>query len=101
MCVLHATPQWDLASRYSSWPKLLRITAYFYRFLSRLRLSKHSNIAFLFPEEIQNAKRYSKTMQSDMFPNEIAGLKQKRLVPKSSPLSVLNSYINENGLIRI
>ncbi|KYN39315.1 hypothetical protein ALC56_06302, partial [Trachymyrmex septentrionalis] len=53
MCVLHATPQWDLASRYSSWPKLLRITAYLYRFLSRLRLSKHSNIASLFPEEIQ------------------------------------------------
>ena len=40
-------------------------------------------------------------MQSDMFPNEIVGLKQTRLVPKSSPLSVLNPYINENGLIRI
>ena len=40
-------------------------------------------------------------MQLDMFPNEIAALKQKRLVPKSSPLSVLNPYIDEDGLIRI
>ena len=40
-------------------------------------------------------------MQLDMFPNEIAALKQKRLVSKSSPFSVLNPYIDEDGLIRI
>ncbi|XP_018338771.1 PREDICTED: uncharacterized protein LOC108746473 [Trachymyrmex septentrionalis] len=40
-------------------------------------------------------------MQSDMFPNEIAALKQKRLVTKNCPLSVLNPYMNEDKLIRI
>jgi len=39
-------------------------------------------------------------MQSDMFFNEIAALKQKRLVSKSSPFSVLNPYIDEDGRIR-
>ncbi|KYN12098.1 hypothetical protein ALC57_15733 [Trachymyrmex cornetzi] len=79
-CALHATPNWDRASRYSSWPQLLRITAYLYRFLNRLRRSKNPlmTIATLLPEEIQNAKRYwLKTMQSDMFPNEIVALNQK------------------------
>jgi len=33
---MHATLNWNLASRYCSWPKLLRITAYLYRFLNRL-----------------------------------------------------------------
>jgi len=32
---------WDLASRYSSWPKLLRTTIYMYRFLNRFRRSKN------------------------------------------------------------
>ncbi|XP_032684998.1 uncharacterized protein LOC116850611 [Odontomachus brunneus] len=40
-------------------------------------------------------------MQSDMFRDEIVALSQKRSVPKSSPLSVLNPYMDEHGLIRI
>jgi len=40
-------------------------------------------------------------MQSDMFLNEIAALKHQRLVPKNSLLSVLNPYMDEDGLIAI
>jgi len=36
-----------------------------------------------------------------MFPNEIAVLKHKHLVPQNSPLFVLNPYMDEVGLIRI
>jgi len=105
VCTLHATPTWDLASRYSSWPKLLRTTALYYslyRFLNRFRRSKKpANTATLLPEEIQNAKCYwLKTMLSNMFPNENA-LKHKRLVSKNSPIFVLNPYMDKDGLIRI
>jgi len=89
------TPNWDFVSRYSLWPKLLRTTAYLYRFLNRLWLFKNpqANIAILLPEKIQNAKRYwLKIMQSIMFPDEIAALIHKRLIPKNSPL-FLNSYM--------
>ena len=65
---LHATPNWDLASRYSSWPKLLRTTTYLYRFLNRFRRSKkQANNATLLLEEIQNAKRYSKSCSQSCF----------------------------------
>ena len=89
---------WDLALFFM--PKLLRTTVYLYRFLNRLRHSKNpqANTVTLLPEKIQNAKCYwLKTMQSNMFPNEIA-LKHKRLVLKNSPLFVLNPYMNEDGL---
>ena len=102
MCVSHATPQWDFASRYSSWPKLLRITAYLYRFLRRVDsdfLNTRERILHLCSQK--KVRTQLKTMQSDMFANEIATLKQRRLIPKSSALSVLNSYIDEDGLIRI
>ncbi|XP_018371806.1 PREDICTED: uncharacterized protein LOC108766801 [Trachymyrmex cornetzi] len=103
-CASHTTPDWDLASRYSSWPKLLRITAYLYRCLNRVRRTKNpqSDTAILISEEIQTAKRYwLKIMQSDLFSNEIVALNQKRAVSKSSPLSILNPYMDEDGLIRI
>ena len=83
-------------SHYSSWPKLLWTIAYLYRFLNPLRRSKNpqANIATLLPDEIQNAKRYwLKTMQSTMFPNEIAAL--TCLVPKKSSLYALNPYGRE------
>jgi len=40
-------------------------------------------------------------MQSHMFLNKIAALKHQRPVPKNSPLSVLNSYVDEDRFIRI
>ncbi|KYM85827.1 hypothetical protein ALC53_04412 [Atta colombica] len=79
------------------------------RFLNRLRCSKNpqANTTTLLPEEIQKltkvlAKHYwLKTMQATMFPNEIAAVTYKRLVPKNSSLYALNPYMDENGLVRI
>jgi len=100
VCALHTTLNWNLASRYSSWPKLLRTIAYLYPFLNGFRRSKNLQATYLLPEEIQNAKRYwLKTTQSTMFPNEIVALTHKHLVqPKNSPL-FLNPYMDD-GLIR-
>jgi len=38
VCILDSAPCWDLDSRYSSWPELLRITVHLYRFLNRFRM---------------------------------------------------------------
>ncbi|XP_018392979.1 PREDICTED: uncharacterized protein LOC108772033 [Cyphomyrmex costatus] len=104
VCALHATSTWDLESRYSSWPKLLRITAYLYHFLNRLRACKDSQFCAvtLIPKKIQQAKSYwLGRMQSHMFPSEIAALNQQRPLPKNSPLSTLNPYLDKEGLIRL
>ncbi|XP_018392969.1 PREDICTED: uncharacterized protein LOC108772023, partial [Cyphomyrmex costatus] len=101
---LLASPSWDLETRYSSWPKLLRVTAYLYRFITRLRAPNKTkpHINTLLPEEIQKAKsHWLKRMQSDKFPKEIAALSKQRPLPKGSALSSLNPYYDEEGLLRI
>lgn len=104
LCALHSTPSWNLASRYSSWPKLLRVTAHLYRFINRVRAptGKFPHIATLNPEDIQKAKYYwLKTIQSDLFPNEISTLTRHLPLPKTSPLSSLNPYFDAEGLLRV
>ncbi|XP_043264164.1 uncharacterized protein LOC122404299, partial [Colletes gigas] len=104
---------WELETRYSSWPKLLRITAYLKRFVQNLRrksgkaeltkLESPSNNAILVltPDEISQSKLFwLKKIQSDVFQPELERLKASRRVSTSSSLISLNPYIDANGLIR-
>jgi len=87
-----------------SWPILLRITAYLYRSLIRVRSSKTAlpYAANLRTEEIQKAKRYwLETIQSDMFPNKISALARQCPLPENRQLCALNPYFDEDELIRI
>jgi len=100
MWALHSAPHWDLDSRYSSWLKL-RITAYLYRFLNRIRPAKTalSHAAILHPEEIQKVKRLAQN-------HAIRHISQWNLSfnpvsVKNSPLHALNLYFDEDGLIHI
>ncbi|XP_011687752.1 PREDICTED: uncharacterized protein LOC105449960 [Wasmannia auropunctata] len=100
--VFHSAPNWDLASRFSSWPKLLRVTAYLYRFLSRQKRSDSFSSASLQPDEIDKAKFYwLRSIQADMFPLELAALSRQSPLPKSSSLSSLNPYLDSDGLLRV
>ncbi|XP_076660639.1 uncharacterized protein LOC143363994 [Halictus rubicundus] len=98
-----STPDpFDLASRYSSWPKLIRVTAYVQRFIKRLRSQPcgYEMTAFL-PDEVASAKsHWLKRIQADTFPQELRTLAAHGTVPKSSPLSSLNPYLDSDGLIR-
>jgi len=97
VCALHTTLNWNLASRYYSWPcyELLLIC-----FLNRLRRFKNLRISQLCPEEIRQTL-LAQSHAVNMFPNEIVALTHKRLVPKNSPFFVLNPYLDENKLICI
>ncbi|XP_076660904.1 uncharacterized protein LOC143364423, partial [Halictus rubicundus] len=82
---------WDLATRFSSWPKLLRVTAYILRFIKRLQsyrnLSESStsateghsencpNPSALLPIEIRQARTYwLKHIQQTVLPVEFQRL---------------------------
>lgn len=104
--------KWDLATRFSSWPRLLRVTAYVIRFTQKIRRhavlpvqpeqSESANFIALSPDEIQEAKRYwLKTMQLEMFPDELSKLQNQSPVPKSSSLASLNPYVDSQGLLRV
>ncbi|XP_076661083.1 uncharacterized protein LOC143364873 [Halictus rubicundus] len=97
--VATAPDQWDLASRFSSWPKLLRVTAYLLRFASKLRsplplsrslaLAKDghsatfSETSALLPDEIRKARTFwLKYIQRAVHPIEVRSLQQRLPVPQ-------------------
>ncbi|XP_071581069.1 uncharacterized protein [Temnothorax nylanderi] len=110
-CVARAIEPWDLATRYSSWTKLLRVTAYLMRFAKILRSRLNSipdssaevNLSLaLAPREIQTAKIFwLKEIQGETFPQETASLTANSRVSKSSSLVALNPYLDTDGLIRV
>jgi len=106
-----ATILWDLSRRYSSWPKLLRITAYLYRFItnSRARITdtnfticKSGDPLYLNPTEIKCAETFwVRSLQSEIFPCEMSLLRKTTPIKKSSPLLSLNPYLDTERLIRV
>ncbi|XP_076299352.1 uncharacterized protein LOC143218193 [Lasioglossum baleicum] len=118
---LHTVPSpeaWDLATQFSSWTKLLRVTAYVLRFIAKLRptnnhsmssasaVEGHSETSLtpsaLLTTEIRRARTYwLKTIQRTVLPIEFQHLHQKLRLPRRSPLSSLNPYLDSEGLIRV
>jgi len=100
---------WDLASRYSSWPKLVRVTAYLFKFINQLRSAKaHAVLAntssALTVDDCNIARNFClKRIQEETFSQERTALLQhKPLSTKSALVSLkLNPYIGEDQLIRV
>ena len=91
---------------YSSWSKLVRITAWVQRFLklylAKLRKLPCSFTPYLTFVEMKNAETgWCVYLQSIQFPNEFRLLKDKEPVSSKSPLAALNPYIDSEGLIRV
>lgn len=101
---------WDLATRYSSWTRLLRVTAYLRRFGRNCRsrserpnatASERRRVA-LVPSEIRAAKFFwLRQLQSQSFPDERRCLAQSRPVAPRSPFASLAPYLDSDGLIRV
>ncbi|GAB1865895.1 Gag-pol protein [Camponotus japonicus] len=100
--------QWDLATSYSTWPKLIRVTAYVLRFASKCRnLSQNSKELqspgqALTATECQTARQFwIRTMQSSEFTKELNALQLNRALPKNSPLLPLRPFLDKDGIIRV
>lgn len=99
---------WELASRYSSWPKLIRVTAYIIRYVSRLRSPVKPRNQYaessssLSADECQVARTFwLKQIQRDIFPLERAALLQKKSVSSKSSILSLNPFLGDDELIRV
>lgn len=89
-------------TRYSSFWRLVRITAYLLRFINRCRLKHNRCEQFLSTLELQEAKEILvKVVQQETFAEELNLLGLKQSLPKSSPLK--NSYpiVDEKGILRV
>lgn len=110
-----APPEWDLSTRFSSWTKLVHVTAYVMRFTGHLRqrskqrstinnseIAKEFQSTNLLPEEVKNAQTFWLiSVQRRLFSREYALLQNACRVHKNSKLSALNPYLDESGLIRV
>ncbi|XP_029161155.1 uncharacterized protein LOC114932909 [Nylanderia fulva] len=104
--VLHVegTPEWDLPYRYSSWTKLIRVTAYAYRFISRSAKQRNfeANVALsLNADELKRAEMFWVSYtQRKSFDSELKALKREENLPRKSPLKPLNPFIRKDSLLR-
>lgn len=104
----HPFLQWDLAQRYSSWPTLIRVTAYVLRFVNRCRrrdktgrLASPPGVALLADDWSKSRAFWLKTIQEELFFEEIHALKNQLTIPTKSPLISLNPFVDQAGLLRV
>ncbi|XP_071631893.1 uncharacterized protein [Temnothorax longispinosus] len=103
--IVKPVEKWDLAARYSSWPKLIRVTAYILRFASRTRrietnVNEASPLA-LSADECRLARDFwLRRIQEEEFPGEREALLSQKTISSKSALISLNPFIGEDKLIR-
>lgn len=92
----------SLIERFSSYWKLLRVTAYIFRFINRCRKKHQQHESFITIPELKFAKEaLVKTVQHQVFADEIKALKRKQTVPTRSPLKNLCIVLDSEGILRI
>ncbi|XP_029160141.1 uncharacterized protein LOC114932141 [Nylanderia fulva] len=99
---------WDLAARYSSWPRLIRVTAYIMRFISKLkrhlvpRDTCDEGSRSISALECRKARDFwLSQIQSKLFAREKESLLQQRSIPAKSALLFLTPFLGEDKLIRV
>ena len=88
--------------RYSDWRRLIRVQSWVLRFISNCRLEKQERShGELQCEEIKDSEiLLIKACQQEAFTEEYRALLQKKVLPASSKLLVLNPQLDEDGLMR-
>ena len=85
-------------NRYSSWMKLLRVTAYVLRYTRRSRAEKGLEVC---AEEVRSAEElWNESIQYQSFPDEICHLVRARKLPVPPLVRQFNLYLDDSGLIR-
>lgn len=95
-------PEVSLYERYSSYWKLIRVTAYVLRFIKRCRSKNYAKEISITVPELQAAKEaLVKGVQYQAFPDEIKALNKKQPIPSKSPLKNLHLGIDTKGILRV
>ncbi|XP_060536764.1 uncharacterized protein LOC132708412 [Cylas formicarius] len=91
-----------LIERFSTYRKLIRITAYVLRFGYNLRHKKARRFDTLLQCELDNAiTKLCINIQHQVFQTEIKCLNSNQNIPKGSKLLALSPFIDEIGLLRV
>jgi hypothetical protein len=98
-------PEWDLPDQFSSWTRLVRVTAYVQRFINNLRSKRSAQpriITNLSADEIRNAEEFwLKTVQSSRFAADRVALEKTGSVKRSSRLKALRPFVGNDSLLSL
>ena len=95
-------PGWDLHLAISSWPRLLRVTAYCQRFVDAIktRTVRYTSIA-LIATEISHARLFwIRFAQTAAFSKEMDAIRRHRRLPGNA-LAKLNPFFDKDGVMRV
>ncbi len=107
VCFMNVGQESDdtLITRYSSFTRLKRVTAWILRFLSnicaRLRKSSRNTSTLSLAELTTTEILWFSIAQSHSFPGEIDALKKGKDLPSESCLRSLHPFLDESGLLRV
>jgi len=100
--------EWDLPDKISSWPRLLRVTAYCLLFFYKIRrrLEQTDNVRLDTVTDLSGAIKRARNfwianVQGFNFPGEIQAIRRGDGPSKSSPLRNLNPFLNSKNILRM
>ena len=86
------------ATRYGSWKKLLRVTAYTLRFIQRANVNRSMELK---AEEIRSTEElWIKSIQCQSFPEEVRHMIMSGKTPAPLLVRQFNLYLDEKCLVR-
>ncbi|XP_037529398.1 uncharacterized protein LOC119406739 [Rhipicephalus sanguineus] len=87
---------------FSSFSRVVRVTAWIHRFVNNCRNGKERKSGPLRAEEVIDAERYwLAATQGEAFSDDISNLKAQRPLRKGSPVLPFNPYLDREGLMRV
>ena len=97
--------EWSLPEEFSSWTRLLRVTAFLRRFIQNLKNKLEKRLLItgaLTAQEIKDSTVFwLRSVQSSHFSTELSTLEKGDSVSKKSPLRLLHPIIGKENLIRL
>lgn len=103
--VVESSEDFNLVERFSSYTRLLHVTAYCFRFihngLHRLRKTKRYTGNLYLSETNKALVTVVKLVQRKEFNKEIISLESKGHIPPKSSLLCLNPFIDDKGILRV
>jgi len=96
------TNEWKLPKRYSSWTRLVRVTAYVLRFIKNSQRGKNSQPRKRLPIEVSELReathRWFRLVQKVHFSKKWSALSKNEPISNSSALKALKSMLGEDSL---
>ena len=88
-------------NRYSSFARLVRVTAWVFRFIENCSRGNDKRITDLTTEELSDSENsIIKSVQHNTFSSELKALHKDKAVSASSPIVTFQPFIDDDGLLR-